>query len=53
MEKSLRPKYLTELIKKRLPNTTLILNQCFGSGWIRIIWPDPDPHQETGLQKKS
>ena len=23
--------------------------QCFGSGsgWIRIIWPDPDPLQET------
>ena len=26
-------------------------NQCFGSGSrsgrIRIIWPDPDPYQET------
>jgi len=24
-------------------------HQCFGpgSGWIRIIWPDPDPLQET------
>ena len=24
------------------------LKQCFGSGsgWIRIIWPDPDPLQE-------
>ena len=26
-------------------------NQCFGSGsgsvWIRIIWSDPDPYQET------
>ena len=23
--------------------------QCFGSGsvWIRIIWSDPDPYQET------
>ena len=21
--------------------------QCFGSGWIRIIWLDPDPLQET------
>ena len=21
-------------------------NQCFGSGWIRIILPDPDPLQE-------
>ena len=28
------------------PDTTV---QCFGSGRIRIIWPDPDPHphQET------
>ena len=28
-----------------------IKNQCFGSGFgssrIRIIWPDPDPIQET------
>ena len=25
------------------------LYQCFGSGsgWIRIIWPDPNPLQET------
>ena len=23
------------------------IKQCFGSGWIRIIWSDPDPYQET------
>ena len=20
---------------------------CFGAGWIRIIWPDPDPLQKA------
>ena len=27
----------------------IYIYQCFGSGSgsIRIIWPDPDPHQET------
>ena len=23
--------------------TILTIHQCFGSGWIRIIGPDPDP----------
>ena len=31
--------------------TIVSFNQCFGSGsgsvWIRIIWSDPDPYQET------
>ena len=28
---------------------TCSFKQCFGSGsvWIRIIWSDPDPYQET------
>ena len=37
-----------------LPNLHLHYYQCFGSGsgsgWIRIIWPDPDPLQETFIR---